>query len=493
MKKMENMRCVLEMMEKKLVGCGLIRQLKNDGIASETEIMEISAEQFFNQMRVAALRITRLGLAGEHIGIIGRNSYDWLVNLCAIFWTGSVAVLIDRELETEKIISIVNRVNLKALICDEEAERMFEKVEIPVKIVKSLPKYARGRTIESYEDRILRKKSKEDLACIFFTSGTTAESKAVMMSEGALAAGVCHNINRQKFQSILGILPFHHLSGFSSVLNAMYLGAEVCIGGYMTMFFEYLDILKPDYIFVVPSMMRMLAKRLRKGGHNGRKLGWNLHVINCGGAVFCSDVLQELKENGIVVLQGYGASEAGGIGFLWEMDLERPDTIGKPPIQLKTKIVDGELWMKSEAVMLGYYGDEEATGRVLKDGWYITGDLCTKDEEGYYYLIGRKKNIIILENGKNVSPEEIEKRLHEMADILDIVVRQEQGYIKAEILPEYPDLCTEEEKKQIQTNIWNIVRRYNESVPIYKQVRKIHFMSVEAAKTSAGKLIRKRR
>lgn len=490
---MENMRCVLEMMEKKLVGRSLIRQLKNDGTVSETEIMEINAEQFFSQMRGAALRIRRLGLAGEHIGIVGRNSYEWLVNFCAIFWTGSVAVLIDREMEAEKIISTVNRVNLKALICDEETERKFEKVEMPVEIIQFLAKQEECLAMESYENRTFRKKSRADLACILFTSGTTAESKAVMMSEGALVASICHNINKQKFQSILGILPFHHLSGFSSVLNAMYLGAEVCIGGYMTMFFEYLDILKPDYIFVVPSMMRMLAKRLRKGGYNGRKLGWNLKVINCGGAVFCSDVLQELKENGIVVLQGYGASEAGGIGFLWEMDLERPDTIGKPPIQLKTKIVDGELWMKSETVMLGYYGDEEATGRVLKDGWYITGDLCTKDEEGYYYLTGRRKNIIILENGENVSPEEIEKRLHKMADILDIVVRQEKGYIKAEILPEYPDLCTEKEKKQIQTNIWNIVRRYNESVPIYKQIRKIHFMSMEAAKTSGGKQIRKRR
>ena len=314
-----------------------------------------------------------------------------------------------------------------------------------------------------------------------------------MMSERGLTAGICHRINNRGFHSLLAVLPFHHLSGFSSVLNALYLGAEVCIATDIKYFYRYLEAMKPDYVFVVPSMLRMLARKLKNGGPNGRNLGWDLHLINCGGADFRPEFLQMLLERNITVLQGYGASEAGAIGFLWEMTPERPDTIGKPPAEIKARVIDGELYVKSDAVMTGYYGDEEETVKVLHDGWYATGDLCRVDEEGFLYLTGRRKNLIVLANGENISPEEIERKLlYEYDDISDVVVCAEGDLITAQVYPGYPDGCTAKEKTIIQERIREEIRQYNESEPVYRQIMKICFPEGPAGKTSSGKLLRRR-
>lgn len=313
-----------------------------------------------------------------------------------------------------------------------------------------------------------------------------------MMSEQGLTAGICHRINDRGFRSLLAVLPFHHLSGFSSALNALYLGAEVCIATDIKYFYRYLECMKPDYVFVVPSMLRMLARKLKNGGPNGRNLGWDLHLINCGGAEFRPEFLQMLLDRDITVLQGYGASETGAIGFLWEMTPDRPDTIGKPPAEMQIKIIDGELYVKSDAVMTGYYGDEEETAKVLHDGWYATGDLCRIDEEGFLYLTGRRKNLIILANGENISPEEIERKLYQCDDISEVIVCAEGELITAQVYPAYPEECTGLEKEQIQEKIRGEIGQYNRIEPVYRQIMKIHFLEEPVGKTSSGKVLRRR-
>ena len=175
------------------------------------------------------------------------------------------------------------------------------------------------------------------------------------------------------------------------------------------------------------------------------------------------------------------------------MTPERPDTIGKPPAEMKARIIDGELYVKSDAVMTGYYGDEEETMKVLHDGWYATGDLCRMDEEGFLYLTGRRKNLIVLANGENISPEEIERKLlYEYDDISDVVVCAEGDLITAQVYPGYPDGCTMKEKVKIQEQIREEIRQYNESEPVYRQIMKICFPEGSAGKTSSGKLLRRR-
>lgn len=486
-KEPETMRQVLEMLETELAGRRVFRYMEGDAIK------EIYGEEFFRNIRAAACLIRQKHLVGKKIGVIGKNSYDWIVNLCGIFWTGSVAVLLDREISEEELREYISRVDLKGIFSDESAEKTVREADRDELLIKmSSAEFHRHRSDEEWiEDEIEHKKKGEELACIFFTSGTTGKSKGVMMSENGVRAGICNRILSSKFDAMLAVLPFHHLSGFSPLLNALYLGAEVCIAGDLKYFYRYLEVMKPDYVFVVPSMLRMLARKLKQGGQNGRALGWNLRMINCGGASFCGEFLKMLLDHNIKVYQGYGASEAGAIGFFWEMTLEHPDTIGKPPEELEIKIRDGELYLKSKSLMMGYYGEMEETEKVLRDGWYATGDLCRMDEEGYVYLTGRKKNLIILPNGENVSPEEIEGKLYRYEDICEVTVGEENNLIAAFIFPRYPETASETEKENIKERISRNVEDYNQSVPIYRQIQKLHFLEEPGEKTSSGKIKRR--
>lgn len=312
------------------------------------------------------------------------------------------------------------------------------------------------------------------------------------MSSRALAASVSNQLDGWKYQALLAVLPFHHLAGFATVLNTLYLGAEVCLAGDMKYFYRYLKVMKPDYVSVVPSMLQVLARRVKNGGDNGKLLGWDLHYVNCGGAAFYPELLQIFLDRNIEVFQGYGASEAGGIGFLCKMDPAKPDTIGKPPRGLAVKIADHELLLKSESLMMGYYDDKESTEEVLSDGWYRTGDLCYCDEEGYIYLTGRKKNLIILSNGENVSPEEIETKLHACKEICEIVVEERQDQIAAVIFPDFPAQSNDKEKEEIRMRIRKAVEEYNQKAPLYKQVHKVLFRREPFGKTAGGKIIRQK-
>lgn len=475
-----NMLQVLMLLEKKLEGHRLFRYLCEDGI------QEVYAEKFFSDIRSRARCIADRGFERCRIGIMQKSSYDWIVNFCAVFYIGGSAVLLDYETDAETLKNNAERTDMEAVICDNELKERAGSAQIThIMTEDTFSEYKNETDFPAYIE-----KEPDDLACIFFTSGTTAVSKAVMISERALSAGLCHRINDRPFHTLLSVLPFHHISGFSSVLNALYLGKEVCLAVDPKYFFVCMEKMKPDYVFVVPSMLRMIARRLKNGGKNGHLIGWDLHLINCGGAAFRPEFLQMLLDRGITVLQGYGASETGAIGFLWEMTPQRPDTIGKPPEEMKAKIVDGELFLKCQGMMSGYYDDPQATEQVLKDGWYATGDLCRIDEEGFYYLTGRRKNVIILSNGENISPEEIESRLYRCSRIKEVLVYARGEFLAADIFPDYPAQYTDAEQEEVCSQIRNDIKEYNRSVPVYRQIRKIYFSENPLKKTASGKIMR---
>lgn len=484
----DTMGRVLERLEQRLAGRRVIRYMAG------TEVMEVSAEEFFDRIRKRACVFTARGLGGKHIGIMGRNSCEWLVNFCAIFRAGAVGVLLDRELDSETIGELAVRVELAAILYDHSTEERVLQADAS-RMLQKISMDGSGDGEYLREDRTAAPECElgpEELSCIFFTSGTTVKSKAVMMSGRAMAASVCTNVNSRRFEALLAVMPFHHLAGFVTVMNALYLGSEVCIAEDLKYFYRYLTYMKPDYAFLVPSMLQMLARKLKNGGLYGSRLGWNLRLIDCGGAVFCAEFLQMLLDHGITVMQGYGASEAGGIGFFWEMTPDRPDTIGKPPAGLEVKIVDGEMFLRSESVMMGYYDDPEETAKVLHDGWYATGDLCREDEEGYLYLTGRRKNLIILSNGENVSPEEIETKLQiSCEDIEEIMVGVEGSLITAHVFPHVPPGSSESGRERIRDGIRKAVEQYNDRSPVYKQIRKLYFLDKPFLKNTAGKIIRK--
>lgn len=484
-----NMHQVLAGMEKRRAGSNLFRY------QAGKRMKEVSAETFFRDVRICAYNMEYSNLCGRHIGIMGKNSYEWMVSFCAVLWIGSVAVLLDRQMDSDILMELADRVDLDTLLYDNSVTDTVcaadWKAQIHLQPMEEFIQERKNEKDPSFHPLLEQKK--EDLACIFFTSGTTGKNKAVMLSSGGLTASVCCQVNDKPFHSLLAVLPFHHMAGFVMVMNALYLGAEVCLADDLRHFYRYLKEMKPDYVPMVPSMLPVLVRKLKKGGIHGKDLGWNLHMIHCGGAAFRPEFLQILLEHDILVLQGYGASEAGGIGFMWEMSPDRPDTIGKPPAQMQVKMIDGELYLKSESVMIGYYGDPEGTEQVLHDGWYATGDLCRSDADGYLYLTGRKKNLIILSNGENISPEEIETRLYACEDIQEVMVGVEKEMLMAAVYPACPSSASESDKQAVRERIEEFIKQYNRKVPMYKQIHQIRFLEEPFVKTAVGKLIRHNR
>ena len=338
-----------------------------------------------------------------------------------------------------------------------------------------------------YSSQPVPVRSPDDPACILFTSGTTARCKAVTLSHASVLAGACNNVIGFPFEAQLAILPFHHIAGISTTLNALCLGAVVCIAENVKQLYRCLSKLKPDYVLTVPSLLEAIVKKLKSGGPHGSRFGWNLRIIACGGAQFPNHVIEVIRNQEIHLLQGYGATEAGGLGFYWEMTMDSPGTIGKPCPELEAKLIDGELFLKSPAVMLGYYGDPAATEEVLRDGWYATGDLCRVDSQGCYHLTGRKKNLIILANGENISPEEIEEKLSACPQIREVLVREKNQKICAVI---YPGESATDQNADNLERICSAVAAYNRSVPLYKQVQMAEFVCSPFPKTPAGKIIR---
>ena len=461
---------LLDILEKRCAQREMVRFLENDQVHS------IVGTDFFREVRRCAALLNSLNLSGKHIGIMGANRLQWLIHFCAIYKTGAIAVLLSPEADREELTAKAALADVDYLLYDE-----VRKDVIP----EGIP----GRSMDAplpEESTVLPCLSPdpEELACILFTSGTTAAGKAVMLSHRAMCAGSCHNVVGFPFEAQLAILPMHHIAGFATVLNTWYLDRVVCLGQDVKYLYRYLAQLKPDYTLTVPSLLQAILRKLKNGGPGGEKYGWNLRLLGCGGAKFPPEVLETLNARNIRVLQSYGATELGGLGFDWEMTADCADTIGRPCPEIDAKICDGELYLRCGSMMTGYYKDPEGTAAVLRDGWYATGDLCRQDERGYLHLTGRKKNLIIRANGENVSPEEIEGRLSACAAIEEIMVGLENDLITATVYPA-------DETPETETIIQEAIAAYNRNAPLYRQVQNLRFSDKPFAKTQTGKMIRR--
>ena len=450
---------------------------------SGQDVMELSAADFFTMVSKFSALLAARGLCGAHTGIMGANRPQWLAAFCAVCNCGGVAVLLSPDLTPPELAERAAQADLRGILYDDALEGIIQRADLPGDLCP-LSMERPPETVSVAPPAA--DPAPEDNACILFTSGTTARSKAVVLSQGAMVAGVCHHVIPLPFTCQLAILPFHHIAGIASVLNTWYLNAEAALGEDFRYLNRYLTLLQPDYMLAVPSVLQAMMKKLRNGGPNGSLLGWNLRLLGSGGAQFQPNMIRFFNDRGIRILQSYGTTEAGGLGFDWEMTPECAHTIGKPCPEIETKLVDGELFLRSASMMTGYYKDPLATREVLIDGWYATGDLCRQDDAGYLHLLGRKKNLIILSNGENVSPEQIEAALSACSAIEEVMVGVENDRIAATV---YTGEQADAENRH--SIVRQFVDTYNRSVPIYRQVHILHFSDCPFAKTHIGKLIRR--
>ena len=330
-----------------------------------------------------------------------------------------------------------------------------------------------------------------------FTSGTTGKSKGVMLTHRNIAENAtCLDMKFEPKTVLLTVLPIHHAYCLSmDILKALYTGAIICINDSLMRVAQNIKLFKPNMILMVPLMIESMAKKLEDAAALPPQIvkenvfGSQFQTICSGGAYLNPAYIDLFKKYDINILQGYGMTECSpviSINLLWE---NKVGSVGKLMPNCEAKTVDEELWIKGSSVMQGYYKMPQETADTLEDGWLKTGDLGYVDEDGFIFLTGRKKNLIITPNGENVSPEEIENKIGDNRLVQEILVRDSEGVIEAEIYPDYEYV----EKKgitDILAELQKIVDEYNSNAPLYKRVFKLKLREVEFEKNTTKKIKR---
>ncbi len=295
---------------------------------------------------------------------------------------------------------------------------------------------------------------------------------------------------------LMSVLPIHHAYCLSmDILKGTSVGAIICINDSLLRVAKNIKLFEPNMILMVPLMVETLAKKLEEASLIPAPLvkikvfGKQFHTICSGGAYLNPAYIDLFKKYGIKILQGYGMTECAPVISTNCNDASKAGSIGKCMPNCEVKIVDEEIWVKGTSVMQGYYQMPEETAQTLEDGWLKTGDLGYIDEEGFLFLTGRKKNLIITPNGENVSPEEIENKLGEKRLVQEVLVRDSEGVIEAEIFPDY-EYAAKKKIKDLQAQQLSLIDDYNKTAPLYKRVFKLKVRDVEFEKNTTKKIKR---
>lgn len=451
------------------------------------KVISITAEQYMSDVRRIANTLWKKNLQGKKVALMGHNTYEWIAVCSAMHYVGTVACLFSKDQTSEEIREYVERTGITGMIVDASLKEVVEQSSFDDAFEIMYTESMKDEREISSE--FVSTMKGEDLSFIFYTSGTTGKNKAVMISSRAFMYDVTDPSCPVGIDYLLNLLPFHHLFGFSSIFNAIFTGSTVLIGDDPGKLFRYVKLMKADVVSVVPSLLSVVEQQLRKMGKE--KLGLSsLKAICTGGAKSSPEILHTFWDNNIDVYQVYSCSETCGQGFMYKITPERPDALGTTYPHIEAGIIDGEIVFRGETIMMGYYDDEEETNSVLYDGWYHTGDLGYEAEDGFFYLTGRKKNLIILSNGENISPEEIEGKLSLCEDIKELLVKEKKDRIACEVYPAYEESDCEEEKAELRQQITRFVDEYNDQAPTYKQIVYLEFREIPFEKTAIGKIKR---
>lgn len=446
------------------------------------QTVDISYSELAEKILAAASCFKDRGSCGQHVALMGTNSLEWIVAFFAIAASGNVAVPLNPALPKEMILAQCMQADVSVICGDSRDISAFTEAYPCISY-----DMVRGRTPMQPGNIVCP--DPDALTVLLFTSGTTGKSKAVeityanMESSLRSADGIFSepDINR-----IMTALPLFHIAGIRGALAMLCRFKTLCIGRGIMYLFRDMPVLMPDYILLVPMMVDSLIKIMRRTSPSELRekyIGANLKRVCVGGAAVDPDSCRYLMENGFVIDSGYAMSETTGVGTWGKWDKDHFNTIGKPSDELQCRIVDGELQFKGSAVMKGYYKDPEATAMVLEDGWLHTGDLGFCDQDGYYYLNGRKKTLIVMSNGEKLNPEEVEKQLENC----DAIEECQLWYHERDSV-----LCIEvytNNKEAVQKDI----EMYNEKMPLSYQIRRICYRDKPFERTASGKLMRKER
>ena len=465
-----------------------IRYVAEDG----KTVVEKKYREYAQDIRrmVAYLKAEVPDIKGQRIVLLSRNCYEFCVASFGIILAGGVLVTLNQKKTWEELEYELGLVE-PALILNDGIDYGC-RAELEAAYGPKL------RPMDCYKDtapgELTNCVGHDDLMMLMFTSGTTGRSKGVMLSERNMCASlhtyseVAENwiTNRlpagQKLPlSHMTLLPLFHMACFVCVMSYPPAGWALNLCGDIRDFYRDLGLMHSDVMASAPMLVETIYNDMKRGRVSRLNGLWDLC---CSSAALDPKMLLELAQNGFVVNQCYGMTETFGDGILNFTQVEKHmSAVGKPDDHVQYKLDEtGEICIKGDCVMLGYYKDPEATAEVIDaDGWFHTGDLARMDEEGFYYITGRKKNLIILASGENVSPEELEKKLALCPAITECIVKEKGQKICAVIY------CPEDKQEEVRA----FVTEVNRSLTLYKRISAVEFTVEPLPRNALGKLLRK--
>lgn len=485
------------------------------------EEIKVSFKQLQDDINAFGTYLYSKGYKNAHIAVMGENSYEWIVSYFAIVNGGNVVVPIDKEATAEDVKFQLDKSDTTLFIHSNTYKDVAEFCGIEIinmKVFTDLlgegnQSLANGET--GFVDTVI---NKDKLCAIVFTSGTTSEPKGVMLNHRNLMTDAIISLkNLLVPEGTVALLPFYHTFGFMAcVICQMLLGHYVYINTSLKRAFDDIKYAQPKHVSVVPMLlvaiydkiwnnvrnqgkenlfktMIKISNVLLKVGIDIRRVafkqvfeafGGNLEMLITGGSAIDEKYIKGFRDIGIKVTNGYGITECSPIVATMRNEHYAPASVGAIHPELEGRIIDGEVQIKGPTVFMGYYKNEQATAEAFDGEWFKTGDLGSIDEDGLLYITGRKKNLIILSNGKNVVPEELESLImNNIPEVKEVLVYGNNDSVTAGIF------C-DAEAENAESIIREKIDMINKDLPSYKQIASVKFRETEFPKTTTKKIKR---
>ena len=515
-------------------------------------------KKMLDEINALGSALYKLGLKGKRIAICGRNRYEWALTHLSCLLGGMCSVPLDKELQVDELEDSLVRSKAEAIVFDEKYQEKIEtiknngKTNLKVYICMSeLKDYINIPSLIEEGSKIIESGNKDYINCeidshsmsiLLFTSGTTSKSKAVMLAQYGIAVNV---YNMQLVEDItdkdvnIAFLPFHHIFGSTCMIVMLACGVKTVFTDGLRYIQKNLKEYKVTLFVGVPLLVDKMYDNIEKeiAKQNKTKiieiakvlsnfllklhidvrrkmfkqvidgLGGEMRFVISGGAPLDKRTEKGFNDLGIKMVQGYGLTETSPVIAAENFKQVKYGSVGIPLKDVKVEIVNkdekgiGEIRVKGPNVMLGYYENEEATKEVLKDGWFYTGDLGYIDKKGFLFITGRRKDMIVLKNGKKVFPEELEtlvNRIYEVEESFVYGMPEEDDkskikvaikvvYNKDKAKEKYGDISEED----LYNKIWNQIKDVNKTLPPYKYIKHMILTDKPLIKTTTQKIKRK--
>ena len=514
----------------------------------------ITYEKFGKDMRNLGTALIDLGLENKRIAIIGKNNYEWALTYGAVLSGVGITVPLDKGLQENETIMSLQRSKADAIVFDKEFLGLVKKIKSEnntnLKYFICMNSNEDKDNLYLYDLIKKGEENKEDtrfdehkidpdaMATLVFTSGTTSSSKAVMLSQRNIASNIYGIVLAEKIYDTdvnMAFLPLHHMFGSTALLLFLSRGATNVFCDGLRYIQENLKEYKVSVFVCVPLLLEGMYKKImaqvEKQGKTklikfARKLsgfllkfkidirrklfkqileglGGSIRFVVSGAAALDKEVASALNDFGILTVQGYGLTETAPVASAENEYTIKSGSIGYPLPGVEIKIDNpdekgiGELAIKGPNVMIGYYEMPEETSKVIKDGWFYTADLGYKDKDGHLFITGRQKNVIVLKNGKNIYPEEIEALIVKypyVSEVMafgkekddDLLLSVKIVYNEEYVNQNYPDMSEEAFKKVV----WNDIKEINKTLPQYKYIKNLILTKEPMVKTTTAKIKR---